>query len=100
MTSLRWDNVPKRRVERPALLVPSSKAGRRKQLSFRARIEEVGKTRTGRQGLSRPASVAAFADGANRRSVRCSGCKAKGVTLWRVEGLLMCATCRPARREL
>jgi len=31
MTALRWDHVPKPHVERPALLVPSSKPPRRKQ---------------------------------------------------------------------
>ena len=98
MTSLRWENVPKRRVERPPLLAPDTKTGRRKQKppSFRDRIEDVGGTRPERPELSRPASAADYANSANRRSGRCSACKAYGVTLWRVEGLLVCATCRAA----
>ena len=98
MTSLRWENVPKRRVERPPLLAPDTKTGRRKQKppSFRDRIEDVGGTRPERPELSRPASAADYAYSAKRRSGRCSACKAHGVTLWRVEGLLVCATCRAA----
>ena len=98
MTSLRWDNVPKRRVERPPLLAPGTKTGRRKQKppSLRDRIEEVGGARTELQDLARPASAAAHANSANRGSGRCSACKARGVTLWQVAGRLVCATCRAA----
>jgi hypothetical protein len=98
MTSLRWDNVPKRRVERPALPTPGSKAGHRKQPSFPDRIEEAGKTRTERQGPFPSASAAASVNDANRRYSRCSTCKARGVTLWQVKGLLVCAICRTANR--
>jgi hypothetical protein len=98
MTSRRWDNVPKRRVERPALLTPGSKAGSRKQSSFRDRVEEAGKTRTEREGPSRTASAVASATVANGKYDRCSVCKAQGVTLWRVNGPLMCGICRTANR--
>ena len=100
MTSLRWDQVPKPRVERPPLLAPSSKSARRKQKppNLKDRIEEVGGARTELQDLSRSANAAAHATGANRRSGRCSACKARGVTLWQVAGRLVCATCRTANR--
>ncbi len=47
MTSLRWDNVPKPRVERPPLLVSGPNPGCRKQKpsNLRDRIEEVGGAR-------------------------------------------------------
>ena len=63
MTSLRWDKVPKPRVERPPLLAPSSKSARRKQkqLDLKDPIEEVGGTRTELQDLSRSARAAARA---------------------------------------
>src|SRR5271165_1296366 len=98
MTSFRWNNVPKPRVERPPLLVADLKPGRRKQKapSLRDRVEEVGGARTELQDLSRSASAAAHAKSANRRSGRCSVCKARGVTLWQVAGRLVCATCRTA----
>jgi hypothetical protein len=101
MTSLRWDNVPKHRVERPPLLAPGAKAGRPKQKppSLQDRIEEVGGTRPERQELSRSASAADYANSANRGCGRCSACKAHRVTLWRVQGLLVCATCRTANQE-
>ena len=100
MTSLRWDNVPKPRVERPPLLAPSSKSARRKQKppSLRDRIEEVGGTRPELQDLARSASAADYANSANRGSGRCSACKARGVTLWRVAGRLVCASCRAANQ--
>ena len=46
MTSLRWDNVPKPRVERPPLLAPSPKSARRKQKlpGLKDRIEEAGRS--------------------------------------------------------
>jgi hypothetical protein len=96
MTSLRWDNVPKPRVERPPLLAPSSKSARRKQKRWNLNdgIEEVGGTRTELQDLARSARAAARAASANRGSVRCSACKARGVTLWQVTGRLVCANCR------
>ncbi|SRR6266568_1107835 len=61
MTSLRWDNVPKPRVERPPLLASSSKSTRRKQKppNLKDRIEEVGGARTELQDLSRSANAAA-----------------------------------------
>ena len=94
MTSLRWDNVPKPRVERPPLLAPNSKSARRKQKppSLKDRIEEVRGTRTELQDLARSARAAARATSAKMRSDRCSACKARGVTLWRVAGRLVCAT--------
>jgi hypothetical protein len=96
MTTLRWDKVPKPRVERPPLLAPSSKSARRKQKDFnlKDRIEEVGGTRTELQDLARSARAAARAASAERRSERCSACKARGVTLWQVAGRLVCADCR------
>lgn len=91
MTSLRWDNVPKPRVERPPLLAPSSKSARRKQTppDFKDRIEGAGRARTGHDlaGSARTAS-------ANRESGRCAACKARGVTLWRFSGRLVCGNCR------
>lgn len=100
MTSLRWDNVPKRRVERPPLLAPGPKPGRRKQKppNLRDRIGEAGGARTELQDLSRSANAAAHATGANRRSGRCSACRARGVTLWQVAGRLVCAICRAANQ--
>ena len=55
MTSLRWDNVPKRRVERPSLLAAGPKPRRQKQkpLNLGDRIEEVGGARTELKDLSR-----------------------------------------------
>jgi uncharacterized Zn finger protein (UPF0148 family) len=96
MTSLRWDKVPKPRVERPPLLAPSSKSARRKQkpLNHKDRIEEVGGTRIELQDLARSARAAACAASAEMRSEQCSACKARGVTLWRVAGRLVCANCR------
>ena len=96
MTSLRWDNVPKPRVERPPLLVPSSKSARRKQKLWNLKepIEEVGGARTELEDLARSARAAARATSDKMRSDRCSACKARGVTLWRVAGRLVCASCR------
>ena len=98
MTSLRWDNVPKPRVERPPLLAPSSKSARRKQKppNLKDRIEEVGGARIELQDLARSARAAARATSAKMRSDRCSACKARGVTLWQVAGRLVCASCRTA----
>jgi hypothetical protein len=96
MTSLRWDNVPKPRVERPPLLAPSSKSARRKQKRWNLNdgIEEVGGTRTELQDLARSARAAARAASANRGSGRCSSCHARGVTLWRFSERLVCGNCR------
>lgn len=98
MTSLRWDNVPKPRVERSPWLAPSSKSARRKQKpsNLKDRIEEVVGARIELQELARSASAAARATSANMRSARCSTCKARGVTLWQVAGRLVCANCRKA----
>jgi hypothetical protein len=98
MTSLRWDNAPKRHVERPAALPRAPKGGSRNQPSFRDRIEEVSGARTERQGPSRSASAAASMNGPNREYGRCSACKAQGVTLWQAKGLLVCGICRPVNR--
>lgn len=96
MTSLRWDNVPKPRVERPPFLAPSSKSARREQkpASLKDRIEEAGGARTGLHDLAGSARAAARAASANRGSGRCSSCKARGVTLWQVTGSLVCGNCR------
>jgi hypothetical protein len=96
MTSLRWDNVPKPRVERPPLLAPSSKSARRKQtpLDFKDRIEGAGRARIGLHDLAGSARAAARAASANRGSGRCSSCKARGVTLWRFSERLVCGNCR------
>ena len=77
MTSLRWDNVPKPRVERPPLLAPSSKSARRKQTppDFKDRIEGAGRARTGLYDLAGSARAAARAASANRGSGRCSACQ-------------------------
>ena len=100
MTTLRWDNVPKPRVERPPLLAPSSKSARRKQKppNLKDRIEEVGGARTELQDLARSARAAARATSAKMGSGRCSACKARGVTLWQVAGRLVCANCRTANK--
>ena len=92
MTTLRWDNVPKPRVERPPLLAPSSKSARRKQKppNLKDRIEEVGGARIELQDLARSARAAARATSAKMGSDRCSACKARGVTLWQVAGRLVC----------
>jgi hypothetical protein len=94
MTSLRWDTVPKPRVERPPLLVPSSKSARRKlQLpGLKDRIEG-GRTRTGLHDLAGSPRAVRTAS-ANRESGRCAACKARGVTLWRFSGRLVCGNCR------
>ena len=81
MTSLRWDNVPKPRVERPPLLAPSFKPARRKQTppNLTDRTKGAGRARAGRHDLAGSARASA-----DRESGRCSSCKARGVTLWRV----------------
>ena len=91
MTSLRWDNVPKPRVERPPLLAPSPNSARRKQKlpGLKDRIEG-GRARTGLHDLAGSARTAS----ANRESGRCASCKARGVTLWRFSGRLVCGNCR------
>ncbi len=96
MTSLRWDSVPKPRVERPPVLAPNSKSARHEQKppNLKNRIEEAGGARIELEDLARPASAAARATSANTGSSRCSACKARGVTLWQVEGRLLCANCR------
>src|SRR5438445_1760098 len=78
MTTLRWDNVPKPRVERPPFLAPSSKSARREQKppNLKDRIEESGRARTELHDLARSARAAARAASANRGSGRCSSCKA------------------------
>ena len=97
MTSLRWDTVPKPRVERPPLLASSSKSARRKKLAGpKDRIEEAGGARTELEDLARAARAAARAASATMRSGRCSACKARGITLWQVAGRLLCASCRTA----
>ena len=98
MTTRRWDNEPKPHVERPPLLAPNSKSARRAQKppNIKNRNEEPGKARIEPQHLARPARAAASATGANKRSGRCSACKARGVTLCRVAGSLVCASCRRA----
>ncbi len=96
MTSLRWDNVPKPRVERPPLLAPSSKSTRRKQTppGLNDRIEEAGRPRIELHDLAGSARAAARAASVNRESGRCSSCKARGVTLWRFSSRLVCGNCR------
>lgn len=96
MTTLRWDNVPKPRVERPPLLVPSSKPARRKQTppNIKNRDEKAGQARNEPRHLSHSASTTGVGIG----SARCSGCNARGVTLWWVAGSLLCGHCRPANR--
>lgn len=98
MTSLRWDNVPKPRVERPPLLAPSSRSTRRKRKppNLKDRIEEVSGARIELQDLTRSARAAALATSVKMRPDRCSACKARGVTLWQVAGRLVCASCRTA----
>ena len=94
MTSLRWDNVPKPRVERPPLLASSSKSARRKQkpAGLKDRTELAGGMHTELQDFARAARAASAKTG----SSRCSACKARGVTLWQVAGRLVCASCRTA----
>lgn len=96
MTSRRWDNVPKPRVERPPLLVPNSKPARRKQTpqNIKNCDEKAGQVRSEPQHPAR----AARATGIGIGSARCSTCEARGVTLWRVAGSLLCGSCRPANR--
>ena len=96
MTSLRWDNVPKPRVERPPLLAPSSKSTRWEQKlpNLKDPIEQVSGSRIELQDLARSARAAARASSAKMRLDRCSACKARGVTLWRFSGRLVCANCR------
>jgi hypothetical protein len=94
MTSLRWDNVPKPRVERPPLLTPTFKSARWKQTpDLTHRVEGAGRAQTGLHDLAGSAR-ATRATGANRESGRCSSCKARGVTLWRFSGRLVCGNCR------
>ena len=71
MTSLRWDNVPKPRVERPPLLAPSSKSARRKQKlpGLKDRIEG-GRARTELHDLARSAPLARLAPTGNPGGVR------------------------------
>jgi hypothetical protein len=94
MTSLRWDNVPKPRVERPPLLASTSKSARRKQkpAGLKDRIEDAGGTQIELQDFARATRAASTKTG----SSRCSACKARGVTLWQVAGHLVCARCRTA----
>lgn len=98
MTSLRWDNVPKPRVERPPLLAASPKSAPRKQkpAALKDRIEDAGGMQAELQHLARAARAAAHAASAQMGSSRCSVCKARGVTLWQVAGRLLCASCRTA----
>jgi hypothetical protein len=94
MTSLRWDTVPKPRVERPPLLAPSPKPARRKANlpGLRDRVGR-GRARPGLHDLAGSARAARAAS-ANRESGRCAACKARGVTLWRFSGRLVCGNCR------
>ena len=96
MTSLRWGNVPKPRVERPQLLAPSPKSARRQQkpAGLKDRIEEAGGMQIELRLLARSAHAAARAASANTGSSRCSACKARGLTLWQVAGRVVCASCR------
>jgi hypothetical protein len=96
MTSLRWDTVPKPRVERPPLLAPSSKSARRKQklAGPEDRTEEAGGARAELQDFAQVARTGARAASATMRSGRCSACKARGISLWQVAGRLVCASCR------
>ncbi len=96
MTSLRWDNVPKPRVERPPLLASSSKPARRKQKPAGLRTEEADGRQIELQDSARAARADARAASAKTGSSRCSACKARGVTLWKVAGRLVCARCRTA----
>jgi hypothetical protein len=98
MTSLRWDNVPKPRVERPPLLASSLKPPRRKQKPavLKDRTAEADGRQIELQDFARAARAAACAASAKTRSSRCSACKARGVTLWQVAGRLVCARCRTA----
>jgi hypothetical protein len=97
MTSLRWDNVPKPRVKRPPLLPSSSKSPRPKQkpAGLKDRMEEAGGMQVELQDSARPARAASAKTG----SSRCSACKARGVTLWKVAGRLVCASCRNANEK-
>ena len=73
MTSLRWDNVPKPRVERPPLLAPSSKSARRKQTppDLKDRIEGAGGRGPGYRTLPAPhAPLARLAPIGNPGGVR------------------------------
>jgi hypothetical protein len=98
MISLRWDTVPKPRVERPPLLAPSSKSARRKHklAGPKGRIEAAGGARTEPEDLARSARAAARAASATMRSGRYSACKARGIALWQVAGHWLCASCRKA----
>jgi uncharacterized Zn finger protein (UPF0148 family) len=100
MTSLRWDNVAKPRVERPPLLASSSKSAHRKQkpADLKDRIEEARGLQIELQDLARAARATARTASAKTGSSRCSACKAQGVTLWQVAGRLMCASCRTANK--
>jgi hypothetical protein len=94
MTSLRWDNVPKPRVERPPLLASSSRSARwkHKPADLKDHIEEAGGMQIELPDFARAARAA----NAKRGSGRCSACKARGVTLWQVADRLVCASCRTA----
>jgi len=46
------------------------------------------------QDFARAARAVARAASVKTRSTRCSACKARGVTLWKVAGHLVCASCR------
>ena len=91
MTSLRWDNVPNlalsgRRCWRPARI---QRAGSRSCRASRTVLRR-GRARIGLHDLAGSARTAS----AKRGSGRCSSCKARGVTLWRFSGRLVCAKCR------
>jgi hypothetical protein len=94
MTSLRWDNVPKPRVERPPLLASSSKSPRRQQepAGLKERAGEASGIQVELQDFARAARAASAKAGASR----CSACKARGVALWKAAGRLLCASCRTA----
>lgn len=98
MTSLRWDTVPKPRVERPPLLAPNSKSALRKHkpADLKDRIEEAGGMQIELRDFARAARAAARTASAEGGSGRCSACKARGVTLWQVADRLVCANCRTA----
>ena len=57
---------------------------------------EAGGIQVELQDFAQAARAAARAASAKGGSSRCSACKARGVTLWKVTGRLRCASCRTA----
>ena len=101
MTTLRWDNVSKPRVERPPLLVPSPKSARRTQKppNLKDRIGEVGGARIELEDHARPGRTvrATSAEVWILSDVRHA--RLEESPLWRVAGRLVCASCRKAARK-